>query len=295
MSERTIPPAGPRTSLPTIAQELRQATKALAPLSETPALDAQNLLADLLGEPQAWLLAHSEATLSTSGHEAFENGLQRLQKGEPLPYVLGHWEFHGLDFLVTPDVLIPRPETEILVEQALDALRRLPGPGLVADVGTGSGCVAISLARGAPSARVVASDLSLAALRVARRNIVRHGVQGRVWPLEADLLPALGEPVDVLCANLPYVPRAELAHLAVAAHEPHLALDGGADGLEVVARLLQQLATLAKPPSFILLEIGEHADQAFSIAREAFPSARISLVPDLAGLPRVLHIETFAL
>lgn len=295
MSNGPLPPAESQTRALTIADELREATKALAPLSETAALDAQSLLAHLLGKPRAWLLAHSEATLSEADRAALESALERLQDGEPLPYVLGHWEFYGLDFSVTPNVLIPRPETELLVEQALDALKRLPGPRLVADVGTGSGCIAISLAHGVSSVRVVASDLSMAALRVARLNIARYGLQRRVWPVQADLLPALGERVDMLCANLPYVPREELGHLAVAAREPRLALDGGMNGLEVISRLLRQLAALPVPPSFILLEIGEHADQALHIAREVFPSAKTSLVPDLAGLPRVLHIETFAL
>lgn len=295
MSEGAIPPVEPQISAPTVAQELRLATKALAPLSETPALDAQSLLADLLGVPRAWLLAHSETALSMADQSAFGNGLERLLNGEPLPYVLGHWEFYGLDFLVTPDVLIPRPETELLVEQALDVLRRLPAPRLIADVGTGSGSIAVSLAHNAPSAQVVASDLSLAALRVASRNIARHKVQQHVWLVQADLLPALGEPVDVLCANLPYVPRAELAHLAVAAHEPRLALDGGESGFDVIARLLRQLAALRRPPRFILLEIGEQAEGALGMAREAFPSARIGLVPDLSGRQRVLRIQTLAL
>jgi release factor glutamine methyltransferase len=262
--------------------------------SETPSLDAQIILAHILGVKRAWVLAHPEAVLSPQQEQSLNENLRRLESGEPLPYVLGHWEFYGLDFVVGPAVLIPRPETELLVEQALAWLRSHPARAerLAVDVGSGSGCIAISLAAHTPDLRVIAADVSSSALEIARQNAHRHGVAGQIDFCQADLLPqAAGQPFDLICANLPYIPSAALPGLAVARAEPRLALDGGPDGLALIRRLLAQAQACLAPGGLILLEIEASQGQAaVALAQAAFPSAQVALHQDLAGLERLVEI-----
>jgi release factor glutamine methyltransferase len=276
----------------------------LSPLSDTPGLDAQVLLAHVLEKPRAWVLAHPEAELSALQQEALEAALRRLEGGEPLPYVLGHWEFYGLDFTLTPAVLIPRPETELLVEQALDWLRRRPpGPAWAVDVGAGSGCIAVSLAVHAPELRLVATDISRPALELSRRNAQKHGVSDRLDFIQSDLLtPFLSSPnpfplppipcFSLICANLPYIPTVTLADLPVASSEPRLALDGGPDGLGLLRRLLEQAPGRLASGGLLLLEIEAGQGQAvLELARKAFPGADVRLLPDLAGRDRLVRVE----
>jgi release factor glutamine methyltransferase len=265
-------------------------------LSDTPRLDAQVLLAHLLSVSRAWVLAHPEVMLTPEHEKQLIAALARLESGQPLPYVLGEWEFYGLTFELTPGVLIPRPETELLVQQALEWLAQRPAPLLAADVGTGSGCIAISLAVHAPQLRLLASDLSWPALQVARSNLARHRVEGQISLLQCDLLPPLSVPFDLLVANLPYIPSSVLPGLRVSLSEPPLALDGGLDGLDILRRLLLaaapgQLPGLA-PGGLLLLEIEASQGQAaLSLAHQSFPGAEIRLLPDLAGRDRVLYIQ----
>jgi release factor glutamine methyltransferase len=253
------------------------------------------LLAHLLDKPRAWLLAHLEETLTNFQAEALESALQRLESGEPLPYLLGHWEFYALDFTVTPAVLIPRPETELLVDTALAWLKAHPGPRRAIDVGTGSGCIAVSLAYHALELAVIAADISGQALQVARRNALRHALLDRLRLVQMDLLsalPAQEAPLDLLCANLPYIPRITLAALPVSRWEPRIALDGGEDGLDFIRRLLAQAPARLKSGGLALLEIeAGQGEPAQALARGAFPQARIQVLSDLAGLPRLLVIE----
>jgi release factor glutamine methyltransferase len=257
------------------------------------------LAADLLGVGRAWILAHPEVELSLDQILAFEASGHRLEQGEPLPYVLGHWEFYGLDFRVSPAVLIPRPETELLVEQALAWLRERQSSAagwLAADVGCGSGCIAVALAKQLPDLTVVASDRSLPALGVAVQNIALHGLEGRIACVQADLLPALSTPLDLVCANLPYIPTGSLQGTRPARWEPAQALDGGADGLDLIHRLLQRLAT--RPSTLAtgglaLLEIeASQGEQALELARRLLPRAESAVLPDLAGRSRCLRIQT---
>ncbi len=267
-------------------------TARLKLLSDTPALDAQTLLAHVTGKPRAWLLAHPELTLTPEQERALEAALARLERGEPLPYVLGHWEFYGLDFLVTPDVLIPRPETELLVEHAIEWLTAHPGRRLAADVGTGSGCIAVALASHVPDLRVIATDISPAAIEIARRNARRLGVEGRLEFHCCDLLPEPPLPLDVLCANLPYIPSATLRGLDVYRREPSLALDGGPDGLDLIRRLLQIAPRHLSPGGLVLMEIeASQGAAALALAYDAFVDARITLHQDLAGRDRLLSIQ----
>lgn len=266
--------------------------KRLAPTSDTPGLDAQVLLAALTGRSQAWILAHPELRLDPHQAAALDAALGRLTAGEPLPYVTGQQAFYGLDFAVTPAVLIPRPETELLVEQALAWLQAHPHRRLAVDVGTGSGCISAALAARTPGLQVLATDLSLAALRIAQVNLRRHGLQGQVQLVQADLIAPVKGPVDLIAANLPYIPTGTLAGLAIFGREPSLALDGGPDGLAVIRRLLEQAQSSLAPGGLLLLEIeatqGETAVQA---ARQAFSEAQISLHLDLAGNPRLVRVE----
>jgi release factor glutamine methyltransferase len=263
---------------------------------ESAALDAQVLLAHITGKSRAWLLTHPEFSLTPDQEKALEAAVQKLQAGTPLPYVLGHWEFFGLDFIVTPDVLIPRPETELLIETAMDELRTHPKryPSFL-DVGTGSGIIPIALATHVPHAEVVATDISTAALEVARANAERLGVSSRVRFIEADLLPEGLQPstFDIITANLPYIPTETLKALDVFGKEPTLALDGGPDGLDLIRRLLALLMANTAPGSCILLEIeATQGLAAKELARGAFPAADVHIKKDLAGHDRLVIINT---
>jgi release factor glutamine methyltransferase len=261
--------------------------------SQSPLLDAQTLLAHITGRSRAWLLTHPEATITPEQHTVLTAALARLETGEPLPYILGHWEFYGLDFTITAETLIPRPETELLVEQALEWLQTHPYQRRAADVGTGSGCIAVSLAAQIPDLQVVASDISPATLEVARTNAQKHTAAERITFRHADLLPANLPPCHLICANLPYIPTQTLAQLDVLGKEPTLALDGGPDGLELIRRLLPQAARNLAPEGLLLLEIEATCGAvAQNLAREFFPEARIDLLPDWAGHDRLIRIET---
>jgi release factor glutamine methyltransferase len=272
----------------------------LEPYSDTASLDAQVLLAHLLEKPRAWVLAHPEVQLSSDQEQSLTQALERLQNGEPLPYVLGDWEFFGLSFQVNPAVLIPRPETELLVEQALKALQARPlllstasQQLCLADIGTGSGCIAISLAYHLPEIQILATDISNAALKVARLNACRHQVSDRTLFLQADLLDAIA-PIPtfhLICANLPYIPSAALANLPVFKREPSLALDGGPDGLKWIDRLLHAARSRLAPGGLLLLEIeASQGQSASALARRVFPAASIRLMPDLAGRDRLVSL-----
>ncbi len=280
----------------TVAAALQQAATLLQ-ASGVPEsrLDAELLLAEALGWGRAQLHLRGGQRLSAAQASAYSQWVARRCQREPLPYIVGHAAFYDLDLAVTPAVLIPRPETELLVELALAhaSQRGLSSPTVV-DVGTGSGAVAIALARALPAARVMASDVSSEALRVAAANACRHGVMGRIGLWQGDLLAACRGPVDLLIANLPYVRRDERAQLEpeVAVYEPWLALDGGPDGLDLVRRLLGQAAGLLAAGGLALLEIGaSQGAAAVAAARAAFPASDVSLRQDYAGLDRVVVIH----
>lgn len=256
------------------------------------ALETQVLLAHVLQRPRAWVLSHPEAALLPEQIAMLTNLLERLGVGEPLPYLIGHWEFFGLDFEVSPAVLIPRPETELLVEQALKWLSLRGGRARCADVGAGSGCIAVSLAKNQPGLRILATDISRAALSVAQRNASRHAVARQITFLQSSLLSAAAGPFDLVCANLPYIPRQALAGLAVADYEPLSALDGGADGLEAIRALLEDARRWLAPGGLMLLEMQYDQGPALStLARVSIPDAHVGVLPDLSGLPRLVRIE----
>jgi release factor glutamine methyltransferase len=265
--------------------------------SQTPGLDAQKLLAHVLERPSSWILAHPEMSLAPVPAALLENLVARMDEGEPLPYVLGLWEFFGQEYEVTSDVLIPRPETELMVERAIAWLGRrenLPGEPAALDVGTGSGCIAIALALNVARLRVTATDISAAALAVAGRNAQKLHVSNRISFIKADLIPDSLVPAtfSLIVANLPYIPTATLRGLPIFMREPTLALDGGVDGLGLVRRLIMEAPERLNPGGLLLMEIeASQGPAALSLAWDVFSEAEIHLHKDLAGRDRILEIQ----
>ncbi len=288
----------PAPSQPTDQTSLRAFIDWLAhrlkPHTESPRLDAQVLLGHILEKPRSWLLAHPEADITPQQKKALSRALSRLEAGVPLPYILGHWEFYGLDFNIDPTVLIPRPETELLIDQALAWLRAHPDRRRAADIGTGSGCIAVTLAKLIPDLHVTATDISPRALQIARSNAEKHHVAERISLLKSNILPTVktNADFDLICANLPYIPTETLHTLKVYGREPTLALDGGPDGLDLIQPLLRQAPRRLTRGGLLLIEIdSSHSDRAISLAREAFPNADVRLLPDLAGHDRLIRTE----
>lgn len=266
---------------------------------DTPRLDAELFLANVLAVNRAAILAWPDRVLSPKELTGFRALVTRRGEREPLAYILGHREFYGLEFTVDRRVLIPRPETELLVEHALRFFSHstgVAGPGLrIADVGAGSGAIAVTLAVHLPRARVYALDASEGALVVTAENARRHGVAARVHCLQGDLLAPLPEPVSLITANLPYVTSEELEGLLpeIRDHEPRAALDGGPDGLAIIRRLLQTAGSCLNPDGSILLEIGASQGAAVTaLARRYYPQSTVKLIQDYAGLDRLLAITT---
>ena len=276
----------------TVGAALELGRRALIPLSDTPNLDTQLLLSEVLGCTRAWVLAHTEAKLNKAQTQTFVNMVSRCQNGEALPYVLGWWEFYGRRFWLTPDVLIPRPETELLIEGAMQFLIQYPERKMVADVGTGCGGVAVTLAAEVPNIWVTATDLSFSALRIAQSNAQEHRVASRVQLIQADLLEPVAGPFDLICANLPYIPTEVLQGLAVATREPCMALNGGADGMVIIRRLLAWLPDLLEMNGRALFEIGTgQGDRALAASQDVLPTSNVEVRKDLAGRDRLLVID----
>ena len=253
-----------------------------------------------MGRSRSWLLAHPEVSLTPEQEQSLETAVRQREAGVPLPYILGHWEFFGLDFNVSPEVLIPRPETELLIETALAWARTHPPLGpcyRFIDIGTGSGIIPVTLAVHVPSAEITAIDISPAALAVARQNAEKHGVEGRIRFIKADLLEysifnnSNTRIFDVLTANLPYIPTETLKTLEIFGREPTLALDGGPDGLQLIRRLLDDITARTVSARLILLEIENRQGAAVeALARQHFRAADIEIKKDLAGHDRLAVI-----
>ncbi|MBK9927245.1 MAG: peptide chain release factor N(5)-glutamine methyltransferase [Anaerolineales bacterium] len=268
----------------------------LSSISDTPTLDASVLIAHVINKPRTWVMAHPELTITNEQQQKLEDSLLRLERGESFPYVLGHWEFFNLEFDVTPDVLIPRPETELLVEKAIAWLNKHPDRRMIADIGTGSGAIAVSLAVNVPDANILATDISAKALQIATQNSVKHKAGGKIKFMECDLLPKAGikdhQQIDLLCANLPYIPTETLHALSVFGHEPTIALDGGQDGFELIRKLMNMAINYLAPNALMLFEIeATLGKQALNLAHEIFPNAQTQLHQDLTGRDRLLEIE----
>jgi release factor glutamine methyltransferase len=296
-------------------------------------LAAELLLLHVLGRDRTWIYSHPEERISASDAERYTTLLRRRAAGEPTQHLTGKQEFWGLEFEVTPDVLIPRPETEHVIEVALDRLavreiragrkQTLSGEGLlIADIGTGSGCLAIALAKELPGATIFATDISAAALAVARRNAERHGLADRIHFLESNLLDGIASvgaryilplqakttdvashelPVtthksllfDLIVTNPPYIGRREAATLMreVREHEPEVALYGGEEGYEFYAGLISQAATHLKSGGVLVLELGHNSLPAVQPLFDVSGWTNVGVTNDLAGIPRVLAAE----
>jgi len=271
------------------------------------ALAAELLLMHSLGRDRAWIYAHPEAELEAATREQYFSLIARRASGVPTQHLTGHQEFWGMDFEVTPDVLIPRPETEHVIEVALERLGvgseagspRRKEEFRIADVGTGSGCIAIALALELPAAQIIATDISAAALEVARRNASRHAVASRITFIECNLVDFLfhesrvtsheSRPLDLIASNPPYIGRQEAATLPreVREHEPAIALFGGQTGTEIYAPLIAQTATLLKPGGILVLELGHDSAELVSRLLNAPEWSSVALTNDLAGISRV--------
>ena len=281
----------------TIGEALHKASKTLAAhLFEEASLEAEILLMHVLGVDRAKLYALLGEELSGGDAEVLAQLVNRRLTNEPVAYIVGHREFFGYDFHVAPGVLIPRPESELLVEETLDFVRGYfpEEDPIVAEIGTGSGAIAISLALILPKAEIYATDISASALEIARVNCERHGVQDRVHLLEGDVLAPLPEPVDIIIANLPYIGDEELDELGdeIRMFEPLEALAGGGDGLDKVRQLLVKVDEKLRPEGLVLLEIGYvQRGAAASLRLLLPPAASVELVKDLGGRERVLKIR----
>jgi release factor glutamine methyltransferase len=270
----------------TAGETLLGARARLAATSQHPRRDAELLLEHVLGCDQTALLTHPERVLSVEESEQFECLVERRLASEPMQYLTGEQEFFGLRFEVSPAVLIPRPETEHLVEAVLQRFGREQAVRIV-DVGTGSGAIAVALAHALPHSRVTAVDLFPAALEVARRNAQRHGVIHRFTLLTSDLLAGVDSAdFDAVIANPPYIAAGELLEPQVANYEPHSALYAGRTGLEIYERLIPQAARVLKPGGWLLLEIGY--GQSAAVRNLMGGWADVTLVNDLQGIPRVI-------
>ena len=276
------------------------------------ARDARVLLRHVLNCTEVALAGGNVLSLSPAQVASFHGHVQRRQQGEPVAYIVGRKEFMGLDFAVDRRVLIPRPETELLVEKALDLFdcqskntlhsRRtlschgIPQP-LIADIGTGSGAIAVSIAKALPRATVYATDMSADDLSVARENSAMHGVSERVALRQGSYLQALPEPVHLIVCNPPYVPHNEIPGLDrdVRDYEPTIALAGGEDGLDAYRALFPELSTYLLPGGHALFEIGfDMAERLTALAAQHLPDARADVYQDLAGFDRILCISQIA-
>lgn len=257
---------------------------------ETSRLDAEVLLANAIGVSRAGLFARLREPLEAPVAASFRERVERRRRREPLAYIVGGREFWSLWFEVTAHTLVPRPETEVLVETALASIAATPAPRVL-DLGTGSGCIAVCIAHERADARLTAIDVSPEALCVARRNAERHGVAARVQLCRADARSfACREPFDLVVANPPYIRRGDIEALPaeVSGFEPRAALDGGEDGLDLVGAILSRARRLLTADGALVMEIGsDQREAALALAAEAgFERAWVR--PDYAGLPRLL-------
>ncbi|MFI5088280.1 MAG: peptide chain release factor N(5)-glutamine methyltransferase [Terriglobales bacterium] len=272
--------------------QLRDALRSAITLLEenrvgSPRMNAEVLLMFVLGCDRAYLYAHPEHELSPDEQNRYDDALEQRARGVPAQYITGHQEFWGLDFIVGPAVLIPRPETEHLVEAVLELCETIERPRIV-DVGTGSGCVALALASELPHAEIHATEISSDALEVARANAARLLLTDRVTFHSTDLLHGIAGPFDIVASNPPYVGENEFdkVQLEVRKFEPRCAVFAGPDGMDVIRRLAPQARAALKPGGFLAMEIGYSQEAAVRAVLRDWQDVRA--VPDLQGIPRVI-------
>jgi release factor glutamine methyltransferase len=259
-------------------------------------VEAELLLGHILGMSKTQLYTEPERSLTSVEVEHLSHLIQRRLDHEPTAYILGHCEFYGIDFYVDYHTFIPRPETELLVGKAVELAQRISHHGeqiTIADLGTGCGAIAISLALALPQAKIYATDVSASALQVAEVNCRRHGVNNQVQLLPGNLLEPLPQPVDMIVANLPYIKGCEFRDLSpeIINFEPTIALAGGKDGLDKIQKMLEQMPGKLSYGACFLLEIGQgQGEMVTSLIKSYFPQASIELIPDLGGIERVVKV-----
>lgn len=279
-----------------IAQAINEAARLLQDSGVPEARrEAGSLLIHVLARERAYLIAHSDEHLTTDALTRFRDAAERRAAGEPLQYITGHQEFFGLDFEVTPDVLIPRPETELLVEAALELLKDKSEP-LICDVGTGSGCIPIAITHTRRDTRAVAIDISPRALQVAARNAERHNIRNRLRLVASDCFAALEESAarfQMILSNPPYVAEDSLAGLQreVREHEPRIALTPGQDGLRIIKRLLEDAPRFLLPAGYLLMEIGFDQHEAVRQLVDTRIWTLLDIHQDLQGIPRTVALK----
>jgi len=257
---------------------------------EDATLESELLLRHTLKISRVQLYLDLDYELNSKEEKNFRHLIERRLSGEPAAYITGHREFYGFDFYVDPSVLIPRPESELLVEKTLK-LAQNRTMSTIAEIGTGCGAIAISLALNLPRTKIYATDISASALKVALFNCQKHEVVNRICLLQGDMLDPLPEPVDLIIANLPYVKESELSPIYSANFEPLLALNGGSDGLEKICQLCRQVNNRLRPDGYLLLEIGQGQSKTVTtFLHSLFPSAKIEVTPDLGGIDRVVSL-----
>lgn len=258
-----------------------------------PRREAGSLLAHVLGRDRSFVITHADNALNNDESESFRCLIERRATGEPLQYLTGHQEFFKLDFEVTPSVLIPRPESELIIEAALEVLRDDPRP-FVMDIGTGSGCLAISLLHELPAARALATDVSPAALEIAQRNAERHGVANRLTLLGSDCFSALAARgwFSLIASNPPYITDADLQNLQREVnYEPRAALAGGPDGLSVIRRLLLEARPYLGSGGYFVFEIGFGQSEAVESLIDRNVWKLIEIRTDLQRIPRTFVLQ----
>jgi release factor glutamine methyltransferase len=280
-----------------LSKALQSATQTLLRARiDDASVEAELLLGHVLRISKTQLYTEPERVLTSAETRHLRNLVQRRINHEPTSYILGHCEFYGIDFYVDYHTFLPRPETELLVEKAVELAHRishLEKRITIADIGTGCGAIAISLALALPQARIYATDISASALQVAKINCRRHGVNSQVELLQGNLLEPLPQPVDMIVANLPYIKGCEFKDLSpeITNFEPTIALAGGEDGLGKIQQMLEQMPGKLNYEACFLLEIGQgQGEMVTSLIRSYSPQASIELIPDLGGIERVVKV-----
>lgn len=279
-----------------IADAIRYATERLVQAGiQNARLDAEVLLSYFLKKDRAWLITHGKDALEREGQKLFDDAIDRRSRREPLQHIIGRQEFWGLEFTVTRDVLIPRPETELVVETALKIVKRASRATIV-DLCTGSGCVAVSLAREIEDARIFATDMSMQTLAVARENARKHDVSDRIRFMDGNLFRPLEEldlrdRVDVITANPPYIRSGDLPMLQaeVKDYEPEIALIAGPEGTEIQKKIIDNASAFLKKQGALIMEMGlGQAETLKTMAADTGSYAEIEILKDLAGIERVI-------
>jgi len=277
-----------------VCQWLGEAKALLSKNSSEPNSTVWALLCHVTSKPQAWLIAHPEFLISAHDVDFLNNSIKRIMRGYPLAYITNTKSFFGLDFFINSSVLVPRPETELMVTMANEWLNTNADYRSMAEIGVGSGCVSIALAKQIPTLKIMASDLSWPALMIAKININTFHLHNQISLIQSHLLTFTQYKFDLICANLPYIPSRQLDKLEVNRFEPRHALDGGEDGLLLIRECLQRSPNWLQKNGMALLEIEYHQEKlVVDLAHTYFPQKRIRVLKDLAQLPRLLVIDNY--